>query len=248
MITASTLSNSDESAESKQALREIHVRVLRQDAPSEESYWEQFVVPYEPNMNIISVLQKIAAISKSQDGRRVSPVAWDCACLEEVCGSCAMIVNGRVRMACSSLVDKLLKENPSEIELRPLSKFPVVRDLSVDRGRLFHSLARVKAGVPVDDSYDHGPGPRISPEEQEDAYPLTTCMSCGCCMEACPQFLRLRSCSEKENQRKIWSLVNNLPMTSSFLGRMRLAKLYLSLIHISEPTRRRGIGVCGVGV
>ena len=230
MITASTLSNSDESAEFKQALREIHVRVLRQDAPSEESYWEQFVVPYEPNMNIISVLQKIAAISKSQDGRRVSPVAWDCACLEEVCGSCAMIVNGRVRMACSSLVDKLLKENPSEIELRPLSKFPVVRDLSVDRGRLFHSLERVKAWVPVDDSYDHGPGPRISPEEQEDAYPLTTCMSCGCCMEACPQFLRLRSCSEKENQRKIWSLVNNLPMTSSFLGRMRLAKLYFLII------------------
>ena len=36
----------------------------------------------------------------------------------------AMIVNGRVQMACSSLVDKLLKENPGEIELRPLSKFP----------------------------------------------------------------------------------------------------------------------------
>ena len=54
-------------------------------------------------------------------------------CLEEVCGSCAMIVNGRVQMACSSLVDKLLRENPGEIELRPLSKFPVVRDLSVDR-------------------------------------------------------------------------------------------------------------------
>ena len=78
-----------------------------------------------------------------------------------------MIVNGRVQMACSSLVDKLLKENPGEIELRPLSKFPVVRDLSVDRGRVFHSLERVKAWIPVDDSYDHGPGPRISQKNRK---------------------------------------------------------------------------------
>ena len=56
------------------------------------------------------------------------------------------LINGRVQMACSSLVDKLLKENPGEIELRPLSKFPVVRDLSVDRGRVFHSLERLKRG------------------------------------------------------------------------------------------------------
>jgi len=179
MITASTLPTSETRTEDKQSPQEIRVRVLRQDAPGEESYWQQFAIPYEPNMNIISVLQRIAAISKSQDGRKVAPVAWDCACLEEVCGSCAMLINGRVRMACSSLVDNLFKETPGEIELRPLSKFPVVRDLSVDRGRIFNSLERVKAWVPVDDSYDHGPGPRISPEEQEDAYPLIRIHAAG---------------------------------------------------------------------
>ena len=255
MITASTLSNSDESAESKQALREIHVRVLRQDAPSEESYWEQFVVPYEPNMNVISVLQKIAAISKSQDGRRVSPVAWDCACLEEVCGSCAMIVNGRVRMACSSLVDKLLKENASEIELRPLSKFPVVRDLSVDRGRLFHSLERVKAWVPVDDSYDHGPGPRISPEEQEDAYPLTTCMSCGCCMEACPQFNKTEVMQREGESEEDLESRKQSTYDQQFLGPHAISQAVLFNNHptgkmnaderMQSLTGRGGIQMCG---
>jgi succinate dehydrogenase / fumarate reductase iron-sulfur subunit len=112
--------------------REIRVRVLRQDAPGEESYWERFTIPYEPNMNVISVLQRIAALSKSHDGRRVAPVAWDCSCLEEVCGSCTMLINGRVRMACSSLVDNLFAESPGEIELRPMTKFPVVRDLCVE--------------------------------------------------------------------------------------------------------------------
>ncbi len=64
----------------------VHVRVLRQDAPGQESYWERHAVPYELNMNVISLLQRIAAASKSQDGRQVAPVAWDCNCLEEVCG------------------------------------------------------------------------------------------------------------------------------------------------------------------
>ena len=172
------------------APRRIRVRILRQDVAGGESYWERFEVPHEPNMNVISVLQRVAAQARTQDGRRVPPVAWDCSCLEEVCGSCTMLINGRTRMACSALVDTLLAE-ADEIELRPMSKFPVVRDLVVDRRRLFRSLERVQAWVPVDDSYDHGPGPRISPQEQADAYPLSTCISCGCCLEACPQFTKI---------------------------------------------------------
>ena len=64
----------------------------------------------------------------------------------------------------------------------------MVRDLSVDRSVLFENLKAVKAWVPVDGTYDLGPGPRVSTEEQEAAYPLSRCISCCCCMEACPQF------------------------------------------------------------
>ncbi|HTM41354.1 MAG TPA: succinate dehydrogenase iron-sulfur subunit, partial [Terriglobales bacterium] len=95
-----------------------------------------------------------------------------------------MRINGRVRMACSALVDNL--EKP--IRLEPLIKFPVVRDLTVDRSVLFENLKRVKAWVPIDGTYDLGSGPRMLPEEQEAAYPLSRCISCCCCMEACPQF------------------------------------------------------------
>lgn len=84
------------------ASRTIHVRVLRQDAPGQESYWERHAIPYEPNMNVISILQRIAAAARAEDGRSVAPVAWDCNCLEEVCGSCTMLVNGRTRMACTA--------------------------------------------------------------------------------------------------------------------------------------------------
>ena len=66
------------------APRVVRVRILRQDAPGEESYWERFEIPYVDNMNVISILQQVAARAKSRDGRRVAPVAWDCNCLEEV--------------------------------------------------------------------------------------------------------------------------------------------------------------------
>ena len=63
------------------AVRRVRVRILRQDIAGGESYWERYEIPHEPNMNVISVLQKIAAFARTQDGRRVAPVAWDCSCL-----------------------------------------------------------------------------------------------------------------------------------------------------------------------
>ena len=72
-----------------------------------------------------------------------------------------------------------------------MSKFPVVRDLVVDRGRMFRALERVHAWVPVDGYGDRGPGPRESQDSQEFRYPLSECMSCGCCLEACPQYTKV---------------------------------------------------------
>lgn len=169
----------------------ISVRVLRQDAPGKPQRWERHRIPYEANLNVHSVLQKIAAQATTEDGRKTTPVAWDANCLEEVCGSCTMVINGRTRQACSALVDRLLEETPGEIELRPMSKFPVFRDLVVDRSRMFRALEKVKAWIPVDDYSDRGPGPRESPESQQRRYPLSECMTCGCCLEACPQYSKI---------------------------------------------------------
>ncbi len=160
------------------------LKIKRQSTPSEAPHWEEFELNYRPGMNITSALMDIALNPVTRDGKPTTPITYDSNCLEEVCGSCAMLINGRTRMACSALVDNL--EQP--IRLEPFSKFPVVRDLSVDRSVIFENLKQVKAWVPVDGSYDLGAGPHIMPEEQEQAYPLSRCISCCCCMEACPQF------------------------------------------------------------
>lgn len=167
------------------------VLVLRQDAPGQPSYWERHRVEYEPDMNVISALQRMASRARTAEGKPVAPVAWECNCLEEVCGACTMVINGRVRQACTALVDQLLRQRPGEIELRPMSKFPVLRDLVVDRSRMFETLKKIKAWLPVDSYLDLGPGPRQSQEVQQLAYVLSKCMTCGCCVEACPQYLKI---------------------------------------------------------
>jgi len=162
----------------------VIIKIKRQDNPDSKPYWEEFELPYKPGRNVISALMEIAANPVTRAGKATTPIVYDSNCLEEVCGSCAMVINGRARMACSALLDKL--EQP--LRLEPFSKFPVVRDLAVDRNVLFENLKKLKAWIPIDGTYDLGSGPRISPEQQEEMYPLSRCISCCCCMEACPQF------------------------------------------------------------
>ena len=142
--------------------RTIRVKILRQANPHGGSQWQTFDVAGEDGMNITTVLQRIAAKPVTVEHERTTPVAFDACCLEEVCGACTMVINGRVRQACSALVHNLLADCPGAIELRPMTKFPVVRDLVVDRQRMFESLKRVKAWVRVDGYHDIGPGPRVS--------------------------------------------------------------------------------------
>jgi len=209
----------------------VNVRILRQDGPGLPGYWERHQVAYEPDMNVISVLQKVAAQAKTSEGKKVAPVAWDCGCLEEVCGSCTMVINGRVRQSCSALVDRLLEDDANEIELRPMTKFPVVRDLVIDRSRLFRSLERVKAWVPVDGYYDMGAGPRISREEQEQNYPLSQCISCGCCLEACPQFTKIEIQRQPGETEAEHTARKNASYDEGFVGAHAISQVMLFNSH-----------------
>jgi succinate dehydrogenase / fumarate reductase, iron-sulfur subunit len=159
--------------------KNVRLRIKRQDGPRDPSYWQDFEVPWQPQMNVISALMEIQKRPRTASGQKVAPVVWDCSCLEEVCGACTMLVNGRVRQSCSALVDRIAP-NGETIELAPMTKFPVVRDLVVDRARMFEDLKRVKAWVHLDGSNALGAGPRQSQDNQETAYPLSRCMTCGC--------------------------------------------------------------------
>jgi succinate dehydrogenase / fumarate reductase iron-sulfur subunit len=151
------------------------------------SRWEEFKVARKPMMNVISCLMEIQKHPTTADGRGTTPVTWEASCLEEVCGACTMVVNGRARQACSALV-KELSPNGETITLEPLTKFPRERDLVVHRQRMFDALRTVKAWIEIDGSHQLGAGPKVSQDDQEVMYPLSRCMTCGCCVEACPNY------------------------------------------------------------
>jgi len=161
----------------------VKVRIKRQESPTNPSRWEEFTLPRLPMMNVITLLLEIQKKPVTAQGNPTSPVAWDSHCLEEVCGACTMVINGKVRQACSALVRSLTEP----ISIQPMTKFPLVRDLVVDRSRMFEDLKRIRGWIPIQGTYDLGPGPRLNPTEQEAAYDLSRCMTCGCCLEVCPQ-------------------------------------------------------------
>ena len=155
---------------------------------SGNQYWEEFELELKPYLNITSALMDVQKNPINRKKEKVTPVAWEQGCLEEVCGSCSMLINGRPRQGCTALIHQLLQSSGSHtVTIAPLSKFPLVKDLVVNRDSMFQNLNRVKAWIEVDDALDRGFGPKISPKLQESMYLLSTCMTCGCCTEACPQ-------------------------------------------------------------
>jgi succinate dehydrogenase / fumarate reductase, iron-sulfur subunit len=165
--------------------RSVELQIRRQDAPGAAPYWQRFRIATRPGDNVVSVLRALRADPITADGERVDPVAFEHNCMEEVCGACAMLIDGSPRPACSAL----LKDLGSVIRLEPLPKFPVVRDLMVNRARLFAALKRTRAWVRLDGHWDnHERAPRISQRQWAADYLYSRCMSCGICLAACPQF------------------------------------------------------------
>jgi len=163
--------------------RTIVLRIKRRENPGSEPYWEEFELPFRPGHNVVSMLMEIRRNPVNRQGKATIPVTFEANCLEEVCGACTMVINGRVRQACTALAENL----PQPISIEPMSKFPLIRDLWVDRSSMFESLKKAHAWIPIDGTYDLGAGPRVRSETQELAYLFSRCMTCGCCLEACPQ-------------------------------------------------------------
>lgn len=152
-----------------------------------KQYWESFELALHPGENVISALMEIEKRPVNTLGETVNPVVWEQGCLEEVCGSCSLLVNGVPRQACTALIEEYIKKTGSrEIILAPLTKFPLIRDLIVDRSIMFDNLQKIQGWVAADTDGENN-GVKVSQEEQELMYALSMCMTCGCCTEACPQ-------------------------------------------------------------
>lgn len=156
--------------------------IERQDGPGAQPYTQEFDVDYRPGLNVVASLMEIQKNPVTVDGKKVPPVVWECNCLEKVCGACMMVINGKAQQACCALVDNLKKP----IKLQPARTFPVIRDLLIDRTRMFEALKRIQGWIELDGSWENRDAPIQNPYTARTAYEISRCMTCGCCLEACP--------------------------------------------------------------
>src|SRR3989442_15786557 len=109
--------------------KKVIVRVKRQAGLKDSPRWEEFALDWRPSMNVIICLRDIAERPVTRDGKATTPVSYESNCLQEDCGSRPNLIHGHLRRACPRHLGTLRQPIP----LQHLTKFPVVRDLAVDR-------------------------------------------------------------------------------------------------------------------
>src|SRR5699024_3392183 len=86
--------------------KSIKLIIKRQDNAESNPYEEEFEIPYRENLNVIACLMEIRRNTVNSKGEKTTPVIWDMNCLEEVCGACSMVINGKSRQSCTAIIDK----------------------------------------------------------------------------------------------------------------------------------------------
>ncbi|MGH2355399.1 MAG: succinate dehydrogenase/fumarate reductase iron-sulfur subunit [Chloroflexota bacterium] len=160
----------------RESKHRITVRVLRSPTePEGKPVYQAYWVETFPRM---SVLDALFTIQREHD----RTLAFRCSCRLGMCGTCAVIVNGREGLACQTLVEQL---GGAEITLRPLNYLPVVKDLAVDLEPFFDRYRSVKPYFVPREASDRPQVIKQGEGERKWVDPALGCITCGICFSAC---------------------------------------------------------------
>ena len=156
------------------------VKIKRQQSHDSAPYWQSFNYDGNKHVTVTAILDMLNYTDDlfDVDGKPAARIRWECGCMQSVCGGCAMVINGVPALACSTFADEVKGE---ELVLEPLSKFPVVADLIVDRSSIYDNLVKAKAYLESVAENDH--------RQHEHQYSIAKCLKCGLCLEVCPNYL-----------------------------------------------------------
>jgi succinate dehydrogenase / fumarate reductase iron-sulfur subunit len=157
---------------------EVSLRIRRFDPEADaEPHWEEYTVSAEPSDRVLDLLHQVKWY---QDGT----LTFRRSCGHGVCGSDAMLINGRNRLACEYLV----KDAGSRITVEPIRGLPLVKDLLVDMEPFFDQYKSVMPWLVNDDPVEDGRERRQSPADRERYEDTGRCILCAACTTSCPVF------------------------------------------------------------
>ncbi len=144
--------------------------------PTSKPRMQTYMLEQTPNMTLFIVLNRLR---EEQD----PTLCFDFCCRAGICGSCAMVINGRPALACQTQVATL----PNKVILLPLPTFKMLGDLCVDTGVWFREMYQkteswVHTNKPFDETAQEE---RMDNSKAEAIYELERCIECGCCIAAC---------------------------------------------------------------
>jgi len=158
--------------------RDLKLNIFRYNSqdPASIPHMDTFQIEETDSMTLYIVLNRIR---EEQD----PSLQFDFVCRAGICGSCAMMINGRPNLACHTLTRDL----PKEITLLPMPVFKLIGDLSVDTGAWFRSMQeRVESWIHSDIPFDpNAPEEPMTNQKAEEIYEIERCIECGCCVAAC---------------------------------------------------------------
>lgn len=171
-------------------LMTIHLKVWRQDAPTQPGKFVQYTVPgVNPHM---SFLEMFDLLNEQLSAKGEIPVEFDNDCREGICGSCSMVINGmphgpqRGTAACQLHMRHFKDGDHVVVEPWRAAAFPMIRDLVVDRTSLDRIIAAggyisTNTGAPPDAN-----SLPVSKDDSDRAFDYAACIGCGACVAACP--------------------------------------------------------------
>jgi succinate dehydrogenase / fumarate reductase iron-sulfur subunit len=157
----------------------IFVEIQRFNPESDtEPHIQEYSVDIEPTDRLLTALLTIKGTQDPTLGIRKS-------CAHGVCGSDAMVINGKERLACKTLIQDVAKAEGDVIRVEPLRNLPIQRDLMVDQHKFFENHKHVKpyfisSEEPKEKEFLQ------TPDEREKFEEGTKCILCVSCYSACP--------------------------------------------------------------
>lgn len=150
------------------------LKVIIKTRENGEEKTREFEYTDDLNIPVTTLLERI---NHTHDTR----IHYSSSCLQGLCGSCAMLINGWPKLACKTFInDEVMTKYFHKITIEPLSKFPVVKDLIIDRSRIYESMNEAQQWL--DEKA------RINLEDIPFEYEVSQCLMCGCCLESCPNY------------------------------------------------------------
>lgn len=162
--------------------------IIRRGTSDEPACYQHFSIEADGDATVLWALEELNKREKlvTTDGQPAKRIRWECNCRQKMCGACAMLINRKPMLACKAF----LQDFGEMITLEPLSKFPLIEDLVVDKSVLHANMMKMNLWL-RDNKNNPQAAKYLTETVGQELYKSASCIQCGLCLEACPNYTGL---------------------------------------------------------